>query len=146
MHHQAGTNGKVEATAGKHCQFDVPFSVQVSFCFSCHIRIFLAHVLASVFHHPNDSGEEAVGAYSEDPRERWEGVEGGPGHQCDDARRQDQRQRDQPQAWQVRHIQGNLKQIVGSSTVIQVVVGNNQGECSTDVDVNIMDKPPEVGF
>ena len=23
----------MEATAGKHCQFDVPFSVQVSFCF-----------------------------------------------------------------------------------------------------------------
>ena len=30
--------------------------------------------------------------------------------------------------------------------IIQVVVGNNQGECSTDVDVNIMDKPPEVGW
>ena len=28
--------------------------------------------------------------------------------------------------------------------IFQVVVGNNQGECSTDVDVNIMDKPPEV--
>ena len=33
MFDQAGKNGKVEATAGKHCQFDVPFSVQVSFCF-----------------------------------------------------------------------------------------------------------------
>ena len=30
--------------------------------------------------------------------------------------------------------------------IFQVVVGNNQGECSTDVDVNIMDKPPEVGW
>ena len=30
--------------------------------------------------------------------------------------------------------------------ISQVVVGNNQGECSTDVDVNIMDKPPEVGW
>ena len=26
---KAGNNGRVEATAGKHCQFDVPFSVQV---------------------------------------------------------------------------------------------------------------------
>lgn len=25
---QAGTHGRVEATAGKHCQFDIPFSVQ----------------------------------------------------------------------------------------------------------------------
>ena len=33
MFDQAGKNGKVEATAGKHCQFDVPFSFQVSFCF-----------------------------------------------------------------------------------------------------------------
>ena len=31
---QAGKNGKVEATAGKHCQFDVPFSVQVAPLFS----------------------------------------------------------------------------------------------------------------
>ena len=31
---QAGTNGRVEATAGKHCQFDVPFSVQVPFSYS----------------------------------------------------------------------------------------------------------------
>ena len=90
------------------------------------------------------AGKEAIGADSEDPRERWQGVEGGPGHQRDDARRQDQRQRDQPQTWQVRHIQGNFKQIVNPPTGIQVVVGNNQGECSTDVDVNIMDKPPEV--
>ena len=37
-----------------------------------------------------------------------------------------------------------LKQFL--QTLIQVVVGNNQGECSTDVDVNIMDKPPEVGL
>merc|ERR1712013_70467 len=31
----------------------------------------------------------------------------------------------------------------GKSGTFKVVVGNNQGECSTDVDVNIMDKPPE---
>ena len=39
-----------------------------------------------------------------------------------------------------------MKQFAVSPTLIQVVVGNNQGECSTDVDVNIMDKPPEVGL
>ena len=105
---------------------------------------FIRTSLVSVNYHSNNPGEEAIRAHGEDPWERREGVEGGPGHQCDDARRQDQRQRHQPQTWQVRHVQGNFKQIVNPPTGIQVVVGNNQGECSTDVDVNIMDKPPEV--
>jgi hypothetical protein len=33
----------------------------------------------------------------------------------------------------------------GKSGNYKVVVGNGQGSCETDVDVNIMDKPPEVG-
>ena len=78
---------------------------------------FIRTSLVSVNHHTNNPGEEAIRAHGEDPWERREGVEGGPGHQCDDARRQDQRQRDQPQAWQVRHVQGNLNQIVGSPTL-----------------------------
>ena len=62
MFDQAGKNGKVEATAGKHCQFDVPFSVQVSFCF---VFVDLPTnpvgecVLVSVYQHPNTCRERS---------------------------------------------------------------------------------------
>ena len=53
MFDQAGKNGKVEATAGKHCQFDVPFSVQVSFRFVFVDLLMNPNVLVSVYQHPN---------------------------------------------------------------------------------------------
>jgi len=95
-----GKNNKVEATAGKHCQFDVPFSVE-----------------------GKKQSELSIKIMGNDGKELKDG-----------------------QDINITMHDGKISVNVinpkrAQSGNFKIIVGNDQGTCEQDVDVNIMDKP-----